>query len=86
MAVEFTADEAAARLVELMERVESGEEVVITRFGAPSVRLEPAGSGAGAPRAGVISASWTAPAAVAAFDVGTDYGAPDGDGDWSGMA
>ncbi|MBE9374346.1 type II toxin-antitoxin system prevent-host-death family antitoxin [Saccharopolyspora sp. HNM0983] len=84
MAVEFTADEAAARLTELMDRVESGDEVVITRFGAPSVRLEPAGPGSGAMRAGVISAAWTAPTAVAAFDMGTDYAGPGDWADWSG--
>ncbi|WP_344678464.1 type II toxin-antitoxin system prevent-host-death family antitoxin, partial [Saccharopolyspora taberi] len=40
MAAEFTIAEAQERLEELIDRVESGEEVVITRFGAPSVSLQ----------------------------------------------
>jgi prevent-host-death family protein len=37
-----TVDEAQARLAELMDEVERGEDVVITRDNAPSVRLVPA--------------------------------------------
>ncbi|MGP4018236.1 type II toxin-antitoxin system Phd/YefM family antitoxin [Saccharopolyspora sp. 5N708] len=74
MAAEFSVDEARERLVELLDRAESGEEIVITRFGAPSVWLQPARprSGGGF-AAGVIAAAWVAPAAGDAFDVGTDY-------------
>ncbi|MEV0705672.1 type II toxin-antitoxin system prevent-host-death family antitoxin [Saccharopolyspora sp. NPDC050389] len=72
---EFSVDEARERLVELLDRAESGEEIVITRFGAPSVWLQPARSGSTGGRfaAGVIAASWVAPAAGDSFDVGTDY-------------
>lgn len=38
---EFTVDEAQHRLTELLERAESGEDIVITRFGVPSMRLQP---------------------------------------------
>ncbi|MDA3643557.1 type II toxin-antitoxin system prevent-host-death family antitoxin [Saccharopolyspora indica] len=75
MAAEFSVDEARERLVELLDRAESGEEIVITRFGAPSVQLLPAqGRSAGGGFAtGVIAASWVAPVGAEAFDVGTDY-------------
>ncbi|MGW1676807.1 type II toxin-antitoxin system Phd/YefM family antitoxin [Saccharopolyspora sp. NPDC002376] len=74
MAAEFTVDEARDRLVELLDRAESGEEIVITRFGAPSVQLVPAqGRSGGGFAAGVIAASWVVPAGGEAFDVGTDY-------------
>ncbi|GAA0519152.1 hypothetical protein GCM10011581_09000 [Saccharopolyspora subtropica] len=74
MAVEFSVDEARERLVELLDRAESGEEIVITRFGAPSVRLAPVQAGASRGfGTGVIAAAWVAPAAGDAFDVGTDY-------------
>lgn len=76
MAAEFSVDEARERLVELLDRAESGEEIVITRFGAPSVQLLPAqarSGGGGGFAAGVIAASWVAPVGAEAFDVGTDY-------------
>ncbi|PKW19550.1 prevent-host-death family protein [Saccharopolyspora spinosa] len=75
MAAEFTVDEARERLVELLDRAESGEEIVITRFGAPSVWLQPARtrSTTGGFAAGVIAASWVVPTGGDAFDVGTDY-------------
>lgn len=75
MAAEFSVDEARERLVELLDRAESGEEIVITRFGAPSVWLQPARtrSATGGFAAGVIAASWVVPTAGDAFDVGTDY-------------
>ena len=79
MAAEFTIAEAQERLEELIDRAESGEEIVITRFGAPSVTLSPTSgrrSGAGF-AGGVIGAMGLAPVAgdVAdgSFDVGTDY-------------
>jgi prevent-host-death family protein len=74
MAAEFSVDEARERLVELLDRAESGEEIVITRFGAPSVWLQPARArSTGGLAAGVIAAAWVAPDAGEAFDVGTDY-------------
>ncbi|MCI2419158.1 type II toxin-antitoxin system prevent-host-death family antitoxin [Saccharopolyspora sp. K220] len=74
MAAEFSVDEARERLVELLDRAESGEEIVITRFGAPSVWLQPAQPrSSGGFAAGVIAAAWVAPVAGDAFDVGTDY-------------
>ena len=79
MTTEFSAEEAQARLPELLDRVESGEEIVITRFGAPSVALHRAGSRRSPEMvsAGVLTAAWLAPiaggAADAGFDVGTDY-------------
>ncbi|MER7013403.1 type II toxin-antitoxin system prevent-host-death family antitoxin [Saccharopolyspora sp. NPDC000359] len=74
MAVEFSVDEARERLVELLDRAESGEEVVITRFGAPSVQLSPVQARMGGGFAtGVIAGSWVVPAGAEAFDVGTDY-------------
>ncbi|QUH04459.1 type II toxin-antitoxin system prevent-host-death family antitoxin [Saccharopolyspora erythraea] len=86
MAAEFTIAEAQERLAELIDRAESGEDIVITRFGAPSVRLQATG-GRGATTAlagGVVGAAWLAPVAGdaggasldsggASFDVGTDY-------------
>ncbi|MBB5155555.1 type II toxin-antitoxin system Phd/YefM family antitoxin [Saccharopolyspora phatthalungensis] len=74
MAAEFSVDEARERLVELLDRAESGEEIVITRFGAPSVRLQAAPArSTGRFAAGVIAAAWVAPDTGDAFDVGTDY-------------
>ncbi len=43
--------EAKMKLSELVERAESGHEVVITRRGKPAVRLVPANAGAGGARA-----------------------------------
>lgn len=40
MATEFTSEEAQGRLTELLDRAEAGEEIVITRFGVPCVRLQ----------------------------------------------
>ncbi|MFC7340765.1 type II toxin-antitoxin system Phd/YefM family antitoxin [Saccharopolyspora griseoalba] len=67
MAVEFSLDEARDRLTELLDRAEAGEDVVITRSGAPAFVLErvPAGPDLASPLG-------TAP--VKAFDMGTDYG------------
>ncbi|GAA4855510.1 type II toxin-antitoxin system prevent-host-death family antitoxin [Saccharopolyspora cebuensis] len=78
MAAEFTADEARARLDELLDRAEAGEEVVITRFGAPSVRLQPTtGRSRTGFAAGVFTGVWAVPLAAEtgqeAFDMGTDY-------------
>ncbi|MDI2028472.1 type II toxin-antitoxin system prevent-host-death family antitoxin [Saccharopolyspora sp. TS4A08] len=76
MAVEFSVDEARERLTELIDRAEAGEHVVITRFGAPAVSLEPSPVPAqrgGAFAAGVVAASWVAPHDGGSFDVGTDY-------------
>jgi prevent-host-death family protein len=39
--------EAKTQLSKLVERAESGEEIVITRRGEPAVRLVPAGRGDG---------------------------------------
>jgi prevent-host-death family protein len=36
--------EAKAQLTELAPRAESGEEIILTRYGAPAVRLTPARS------------------------------------------
>lgn len=82
MATEFSAEQAQERLPELLDRVESGEEVVITRTGMPPVALQPARGGrAGAGvAAGVPAGTWLAPFAAVTgagsagtFDVGTDY-------------
>ncbi|TDC94802.1 type II toxin-antitoxin system prevent-host-death family antitoxin [Saccharopolyspora aridisoli] len=76
MAVEFSVDEARERLTELLDRAEAGEHIVITRFGAPAVSLEPTPVPAerrGGFAAGVVAASWAAPAADGTFDMGTDY-------------
>ncbi|GAA4619363.1 type II toxin-antitoxin system Phd/YefM family antitoxin [Saccharopolyspora hordei] len=70
---EYTVDEARERLAELLDRAESGEEVVITRFGAPSVQLSPVRGRSSGFAAGVIAGSWVAPAGAEAFDLGTDY-------------
>jgi prevent-host-death family protein len=89
MATEFSVEEAQERFAELVDRAESGEEIVITRFGAPSVSLRPArdrGRGRGMTN-GVVGAMWLAPFAADAagdsagestFDVGTDYFPADG--------
>ncbi|MBK0867447.1 type II toxin-antitoxin system prevent-host-death family antitoxin [Saccharopolyspora sp. HNM0986] len=89
MSTRFSAEEAQARLPELLDRAESGEEIVITRFGAPSAVLRRADSADGAASSGVLrsgsygvlGAAWAAPvggeAAGEVFDVGTDYGQPD---------
>lgn len=85
MSTRFSAEEAQARLPELLDRAESGEEIVITRFGAPSTVLRRADSADGAASPGVragsfgvLGAAWAAPvggeAAGEVFDVGTDYG------------
>ncbi|WP_338599259.1 type II toxin-antitoxin system prevent-host-death family antitoxin [Saccharopolyspora sp. SCSIO 74807] len=50
MSTRFSAEEAQARLPELLDRAESGEEIVITRFGAPSAVLRRADSADGARR------------------------------------
>lgn len=78
MATEFTVEEAQERLAELLDRAETGEEIVITRFGVPSVRLQPvrnrrlstaSSSGAATGMAGgVIGAVWIGPA-----DDGADH-------------
>lgn len=82
MATEFSAEQAQERLPDLLDRVESGEEIVITRFGAPSVTLQSASDGrAGAAgTSGVPVGMWPAPVAgggggdsADTFDVGTDY-------------
>ncbi|SFS35396.1 type II toxin-antitoxin system Phd/YefM family antitoxin [Saccharopolyspora flava] len=76
MAVEYSVDEARERLTELIERAEAGEHIVITRFGAPAVSLEPSPVPAqrrGAFAAGVVAASWASPQDGGTFDVGTDY-------------
>ena len=82
MATEFSAEQAQERLPDLLDRVESGEEIVITRFGAPSVTLQSARGGrAGAgSTSGVPAGMWLAPVAgdgtggsADTFDVGTDY-------------
>lgn len=88
MSTRFSAEEAQARLPELLDRAESGEEIVIIRFGAPSAVLRRADSADGAASSGVragsfgvLGAAWAAPvggeAAGEVFDVGTDYGQPD---------
>lgn len=86
MSTRFSAEEAQARLPELLDRAESGEEIVITRFGAPSAVLRRADSAGGVANSGVLrtgsygvlGAAWAAPAGGEAagevFDVGTDYG------------
>lgn len=70
MATEFTVEEAQERLAELLDRTESGEEIVITRFGVPSVTLAPASSrrrtqpvtaGGAEIAGGVIGAFWATP-------------------------
>lgn len=74
-------DEAAERLTELIERAEAGEHIVITRFGAPAVSLEPSPVPAqrgGGFTSGVVAASWAVPAVDGTFDVGTDYWADPG--------
>ncbi|MEB3366892.1 type II toxin-antitoxin system Phd/YefM family antitoxin [Saccharopolyspora mangrovi] len=81
MAVEFSVDEARERLTELIERAEAGEHIVITRFGAPAVSLEPSpvpSQRRGGFAAGVVAASWVAPDAGGSFDMGTDYWADPG--------
>ncbi len=73
MATEFTVEEAQERLAELLDRAESGEEIVITRFGAPLVRLQPvrggrlasASSTAPGMAGGVMGAAWVASSADA---------------------
>ncbi|MCX2733780.1 type II toxin-antitoxin system prevent-host-death family antitoxin [Saccharopolyspora sp. NFXS83] len=83
MATEISVEEAQARLPELLDRVESGEEIVITRFGAPSVALQRAGAGRSREvvTSGVLTGAWLAPIAGDAaadsgtFDFGTDYSA-----------
>ncbi len=60
---EFTVDEAQQRLTELLDRADAGEEIVITRFGVPAMRLQPcrrASAGEGFVR-GVIGGLATAP-------------------------
>ncbi len=39
--MQVAVSEAKAQLTELVRRVESGEEVVLTRFGTPVARIEP---------------------------------------------
>lgn len=41
---EFPAAEAKARLSELLDRAQAGEEIIIKRHGAPVARLVPIGS------------------------------------------
>ncbi len=90
MTSEFSVEQAQERLPELLDRVESGEEIVLTRFGVPSVRLDPVHqrrSGGGVSQ-GVVGAMWLAPIAGdvtggdssdgGAFDIGTDYGSGSG--------
>ncbi|QGK70987.1 type II toxin-antitoxin system prevent-host-death family antitoxin [Allosaccharopolyspora coralli] len=43
----FTVDEVRQRLTELLDRAEAGEEIVITRFGVPAMRLQPCGRSSG---------------------------------------
>lgn len=82
MAIEFTVEEAQERLPELLDRVESGEEIVITRFGGASAALKPVRGGAsgGVIAGGVLAGAWFTPVAGgvsgedSTFDVGTDYG------------
>ena len=47
--------EARARLSELIERVQSGEEVVLTRRGKPVARLVPARAGKRRSRAAAVT-------------------------------
>lgn len=42
---QIAAHEAKARLSELLDRVERGEEIIITRRGKPVARISPAGPG-----------------------------------------
>ncbi|MFR9731265.1 type II toxin-antitoxin system Phd/YefM family antitoxin [Saccharopolyspora sp. MS10] len=89
MATEISADDAQDRLPELLDRVEGGEEIVITRFGVPSATLRPAADG-GRSRtvmAGVVAGAWIPPVSdglshQGGFDVGTDYSV--GDSGFSG--
>lgn len=64
MGVEFSVDDASTRLSELVDRAAAGEDIVITRGGVASVRLqsEP-----------VTSAPWVTVEAGDTFDVGTGY-------------
>lgn len=57
MSIRFSAEEAQARLPELLDRAESGEEIVITRFGAPSAVLRRADSAGGTADSGVRTAT-----------------------------
>ena len=47
--------DARARLSELIERVQSGEEVVLTRHGEPVARLVPATAGQRRSRAAAVT-------------------------------
>ena len=67
MAVAFSMDEARDRLTELLDRAEAGEDVVITRSGAPAVVLERVP--AGPDLTGDLGAT-----PAFSFDMGTDYG------------
>ena len=67
MAVEFSLNEARDRLTELLDRAEAGEDVVITRSGAPAVLLERVPEGPDL--AGGFGAT-----PMKDFDMGTDYG------------
>lgn len=81
MATEFTIAEAQERLPELLDRVESGENIVITRFGAPAVSLNPVRSRRSIATGGAVGALWAMPIASdlvttegdSTFDVGTDF-------------
>jgi prevent-host-death family protein len=42
MAIQVTATEAKARLLQLLDQVESGERIEITRHGRTIARIEPA--------------------------------------------
>lgn len=71
MTAEFTAEQAQARLPELLERADSGEDVYITRPAADPVLLRRAAAGAG-------ELPWEAPVGAGSpgergFGMGTDY-------------
>lgn len=83
MATEFSLAQAQERLAELLDRAESGEDIVITRFGAPSVTLAPvrsrtATTGTAPVLFGGIFAAQIVGDGGESFDVGTDFWSGDG--------
>jgi prevent-host-death family protein len=60
-AMQVTVDEAKAGLARLLERVESGEEIIISRSGKPVARLAPLERGAGRGRLGSAAGEFRAP-------------------------
>jgi prevent-host-death family protein len=83
MATEFSLEEAQERLSELLDRAEAGEDIAITRFGAPSVTLTPTrrrspSSGVAPVVFGGIFAAQVVGDGGDSFDVGTDFWSGDG--------